>query len=48
MTVDSFGVWECVVPAKQNGECAIGHDSMIKVGPHISDGATGGEWCANR
>jgi hypothetical protein len=32
MTKNEFGVWETYIPPKANGECAIPHDSMIKVG----------------
>ena len=31
MKRDDFGVWECYVEPKQDGSCAIPHDSMIKV-----------------
>jgi len=31
MTKNSFGVWECYVPPKSPGVCAIPHDSMIKI-----------------
>lgn len=31
MTVNAYGVWEVTVPGKENGECAIPHNSKVKV-----------------
>jgi len=31
MTKSPFGVWECYVPPKSPGVCAIPHDSMVKI-----------------
>lgn len=31
MTKSAFGVWECYVPPKKAGVCAIPHDSMVKI-----------------
>lgn len=38
MTKDSFGVWECYVPPKSSGVCAIPHDSMIKISMTVPSG----------
>ena len=37
MTKNEYGVWEITVPPK-NGECAIPHDSKIKVCSYVNDG----------
>jgi 1,4-alpha-glucan branching enzyme len=31
MTKSEFGVWECYVPPKSSGVCAIPHDSKLKI-----------------
>ena len=33
MTKNQYGVWEITVPATPTGECAIPHDSKVKVRP---------------
>lgn len=35
MTRDDYGVWEITVPALPQGECAIPHDSKVKVSAHM-------------
>jgi 1,4-alpha-glucan branching enzyme len=37
MTKNTFGVWECYVPAR-NGACAIPHDSMVKISMTMPSG----------
>ena len=31
MTKNEFGIWEIIVPPTATGECAIPHDSKVKV-----------------
>ncbi|WVO16089.1 1,4-alpha-glucan-branching enzyme [Cryptococcus depauperatus] len=38
MTKSSFGVWECYVPPTPQGECAIPHDSMVKISMTLPGG----------
>nr|WVH01980.1 1,4-alpha-glucan-branching enzyme [Naematelia aurantialba] len=40
MTKSAFGVWECYVPPKAPGVCAIPHDSMIKISMTVPSGAS--------
>jgi 1,4-alpha-glucan branching enzyme len=37
MQKDAYGVWECHVPAI-NGQCAIPHDSMVKISMTLPSG----------
>lgn len=38
MTKSPYGVWECHVPPKSPGVCAIPHDSMIKISMTLPSG----------
>lgn len=38
MTKNPYGVWECYVPPKSPGVCAIPHDSMIKISMTMPSG----------
>ncbi|ORX35765.1 putative 1,4-alpha-glucan branching enzyme [Kockovaella imperatae] len=40
MTKSEYGVWECYVPPKSPGVCAIPHDSMVKVSMKLPSGVT--------
>ena len=40
MTKSEFGVWECYVPPKSPGVCAIPHDSMVKISMTLPSGET--------
>ncbi|WVR06915.1 hypothetical protein IAU60_003951 [Kwoniella sp. DSM 27419] len=40
MTKSSYGVWECYVPPKSPGVCAIPHDSMIKISMTLPSGGS--------
>jgi len=38
MTRDAFGVWEVTVPADAKGECAIPHNSKVKISMVLPSG----------
>lgn len=38
MTKNAFGVWECYVPPRSPGVCAIPHDSMVKISMTLPSG----------
>lgn len=40
MKKNDFGVWECYVPPKSPGVCAIPHDSMIKISMTLPTGGS--------
>lgn len=40
MTKSAYGVWECYVPPKAPGQCAIPHDSMVKISMTLDSGVT--------
>nr|XP_018262818.1 1,4-alpha-glucan-branching enzyme [Kwoniella dejecticola CBS 10117]OBR84976.1 1,4-alpha-glucan-branching enzyme [Kwoniella dejecticola CBS 10117] len=40
MTKSPYGIWECYVPPKSPGVCAIPHDSMIKISMTLPTGGS--------
>jgi 1,4-alpha-glucan branching enzyme len=40
MTKSAFGIWECYVPPKSPGVCAIPHDSMVKISMTTPEGVS--------
>lgn len=40
MTKSKYGVWECYVPPSSSGQCAIPHDSMVKISMTLPSGDT--------
>ena len=40
MQKSEYGIWECYVPPKAPGVCAIPHDSMVKISMKLPSGVT--------